>query len=94
MPESAVPPPLPDYLFPYLESPGGYFWELSTDRPFGMSAVGPIPWSSKDRYARGLGLEDEDLEDFVFLISALDEVYLKVQAERAEQERKKKKPRK
>lgn len=86
-----MPPTLPDHLVPYLENPGGYFWQLSTDRPFGLSSVGPIPWSSKDRYARWLGLDEEQYEDFIFTISALDEEFLKIQVERAEQESKKRK---
>jgi hypothetical protein len=82
VPASAIPPSLPDHLVPYLANPDGYFWQLSTDRPFGLSTVGPIPWSSKVRFARDLGLDKEAQDDFVYLISALDEVYLKIQAER------------
>lgn len=51
------------------------FWECASDRIIGM-AEGPIPWSSIDRWALRYEVEGEDFERLVFLIKAMDEVYI------------------
>jgi len=52
------------------------FWELSSCRSFGMG-VGPIPWNHIVAYGERKGLDARMLELFLYVIRALDEVYLK-----------------
>lgn len=56
----------------YLEA----FWELSSCRNFGMG-IGPIPWNFIVMYGERKGLDPGMLNVFVYVIRALDEVYLK-----------------
>jgi len=77
IPESAVPPELPDGLELYLS----HFWELSTDRSIGFGCVGPIPWSILDKYARAHCDTDVELEDFVYYIRALDSEFMTMKNE-------------
>lgn len=41
-----------------------------------MGGVGPIPWSSVDRYAERARLNDAERDEFLRLIEAMDAVYL------------------
>lgn len=60
------------------------FWELSTCRAMGMGAVGPIPWDKKLQYAIDAGYDDEESREFfIFLVTALDDEYLAMQANEA-----------
>lgn len=77
IPETAIPPELPEGLEVYLN----YFWELSTDRRLGFGCIGPIPWSVLDRYARQQCDTDVELEDFIYYIRALDAEFMKVKNE-------------
>lgn len=57
------------------------FWELSSDRSIGM-ALGPIPWSSIDRYAARFGIADGDeFEQFLHFVRALDGAYRNYKSE-------------
>jgi hypothetical protein len=73
--------PLPDAILnkpkmaPGLEFIWRAFWEMSTDRDFGM-AEGPIPWSVMDRYALRHEIEDDEFDRFVLMIKSLDSVYI------------------
>lgn len=49
------------------------FWSLSTCRQVGMG-VGPIMWTAIKEYAEYFQIDD--LEEFYFLISQMDAVYL------------------
>lgn len=40
-----------------------------------MSAIGPIPWTALDAWARRHGITGEAFEDFVLLIAALDSAW-------------------
>ena len=51
------------------------FWELSTDRDFGM-AEGPIPWTAMNDYAHRYDIWGDEFDRFVLLIKALDSVYI------------------
>lgn len=52
------------------------FWELNTDRQFGMS-VGPIPFSAIDAYARRHGVDDPDeFALWVRMIRLCDRVFI------------------
>ena len=51
------------------------FWELSTERAFGMS-LGPIPWSVIVEYGMVHGLDDDVLAVFVQVIRQMDGAYL------------------
>lgn len=66
------------------------FWDLSTCRQVGMG-LGPIPWDSMVRYAQFYGLEDDVAEAFVYIIRAMDIVYLDWEREEAEQRRRQQK---
>ena len=63
------------------------FWDLSSDRQIGMS-VGPLPWSSIQRYASHLGLERGNIETLHVVLRSMDEVFLRYLDE--ERERKSK----
>lgn len=54
----------------------GAFLELSSCRPLGFGAVGPIPWTAIRAFAHDRELDDEDADYFVAMIRALDGVYL------------------
>lgn len=62
-----------------LDEAEGYlsaFWELCTDRPAGMT-LGPIPFTSIDRYASRFGIDDPDeFDQFRKAIRACDEAWL------------------
>ena len=55
------------------------FWELSSDRALGgMGGVGPIQFSSIDRYAQRAGIVDPDqFRRFLRVIRSLDSAYVK-----------------
>jgi len=57
------------YLEWYIEA----FYELSSERQFGMG-IGPIPFSSIVTYAEVF--EINDFDDFHYVIRILDKVYL------------------
>ncbi|WP_109049309.1 hypothetical protein [Azospirillum sp. TSA6c] len=62
---------------PYLDWVFTAFRRLSTCRSMGMAA-GHIPWTAITAYAASCGIEDEDeVDDFVDLIIAMDGEYLK-----------------
>jgi hypothetical protein len=62
---------------PYLRFVWDAFWELGCDRPIGFGALGAIPFSSVDRYARRFGIDDSDqFSRFLHLIRQLDAKYL------------------
>lgn len=62
---------------PYLGFVWDAFWELSCDRQMGFGAIGPIPFSSVDLYARRFGIDDPDqFKQFLHLIRQLDAKYL------------------
>ncbi|MDR7036108.1 hypothetical protein J2X36_000844 [Methylobacterium sp. BE186] len=76
--EGAVPaallarPDLPEHLTFVWDA----FWDLSNDRALGFGVVGPIPWSSIDRYAGRVGVSDpEEFERLSRLIRAMDTVW-------------------
>lgn len=83
--------PLPKYiqeapeLLPGLEFFFEAFFELTGDRAVGMGVLGPIPYSSLRQYAVWHGLEGEDIEEFIFMLRAMDREYLAYNLE--EQER-------
>jgi hypothetical protein len=60
---------------PHLLGVWNAFGQLTTDRPVGVTR-GAIPWGSIDRYAARYGIEDDDFDDFVQLIRAMDAVWL------------------
>jgi hypothetical protein len=61
------------------------FWELSSCRNFGMG-IGPIPWNFIVMYGERKGLDAGMLDVFVYVLRALDEVYLKDLHERQQQD--------
>lgn len=72
-----IPPAYaPPELLPGATDVYSAFWELSSDRQIGM-AVGPVPWSSIDRWLRRKRVTDAaDIQVFIRLIREMDEVYL------------------
>ena len=65
-------PQLPPGLELYYEA----FWELSSTRAVGF-ALGPVPWGAVDSYATRYGFDDEQREDLVYYVRAMDNAYLK-----------------
>jgi hypothetical protein len=62
---------------PHLLDMWEAFFALSNDRQVGMG-LGPIPWSSLDRYAQRFGIDDPDEFDvFAFLIRTMDGAFLR-----------------
>lgn len=57
------------------------FFELSTERSFGMGAIGPIPWSRIIDYGQRAGLDKQMQDVLVRVLRTLDEEYLKWQRE-------------
>jgi hypothetical protein len=53
------------------------FIDLSTCR--GGMGDGPIPWDRAMQYADRLTMDDEEWEDFWFIVSRLDETWLDYQ---------------
>ena len=62
-------------LLPGLEMYWIAFSDLTTCRSEGMDE-GRIPWTAVIRYAEWLKLNDEETDDFVTLIKAMDETYI------------------
>ena len=79
--------PLPDKIAnkPTLHDGLMFYWQafadLSCDRSLGM-AEGPIPWSAIDRYGYRHGIWYEEFDRLVYIIRGLDNVYLKIRAEK------------
>lgn len=60
------------------------FWELSSDR----HEIGPIPWSSIDRYARRWGIDTpEEFDIFNHYIRIMDNTFLKIKQKETDRER-------
>lgn len=55
---------------------------MSSDRSVGMG-LGPIPFSSIDRYARRFGLTLDEYDFFRRAMRAMDEIFLEHQAVKA-----------
>jgi hypothetical protein len=56
------------------------FWRLNNDRALGFG-IGPIPFSSIDRYAQRYRIVDlDEFETFLTIIKALDSEYLRLHA--------------
>lgn len=61
-------------LFGHLIFEWSAFRSLSTDRPIGL-AMGPIPWSSIDRFADRYAIDGDEFDRFAALIQAMDETF-------------------
>ncbi len=70
VPNELYPPEILEGYQPWYDA----FWELGTDRSFGM-AVGPIPARSIENYTYGWDVGEA--EKFRLVIRHLDSVYLK-----------------
>ena len=70
----------------YLAFEWQAFDDLGRDRPIGFS-IGPIPWSSIERYAVRHSMGDDEFERFQNVIYAMDAVYLEHHRNKAEQEK-------
>lgn len=81
VPESCIPPEIPDHLNSYVQ----HFWRLSTCRSvIAPGYPGPIPWVAIDQYANQIGVEDEALyDDMVTIIEAMDLAFLEEVKEKA-----------
>ena len=64
------------------------FWECSTDRAIGM-AEGPIPWTAINQWALRYGFFGEDFERLVYLLKAMDSVYLEERTKQHDKKMKK-----
>ncbi len=69
-------------LSPDLEAVLTAFSRLSRDRAVGF-AMGPLPWSSIDRYAARHEIDGDELDRLSFLLMRMDGAYLKFVAERS-----------
>lgn len=83
MPKWAVDAP---QLHAGLEFPFGAFFDLTGDRQSGMG-VGPIPYMVLRSYGEAQGLEDEDLEEFIYLLREMDREFLSYNQEVQERRR-------
>ena len=52
------------------------FWDLASDRDFGMSE-GPIPWTAMNDYALRYSLSNDEFDRLCYIIKAMDKEYLK-----------------
>ena len=66
------------------------FWVLNTCRSSGMS-LGHIPWNVIVEYGDRQGLDDENIDLFVAVITSMDNAYLKYNNEKVEKDSKRKK---
>lgn len=84
--------PIPEKILnaPQLEFGLEWYYEafgkLTTCRSIGMG-VGPIPWLAVNEFGKRYGLDLEEQEDLEFLISSMDDAYLKHAAEKAEKDK-------
>lgn len=69
-PELLERPAVPEHLLFYWSA----FWELSSDRSFGMG-MGPIPHSSISQYAAGRNLDNDMTDKFTAIIRNMDGGY-------------------
>lgn len=77
------PEVLPEAQF-YLSA----FWALQHDRHLGFGGGGGIPFSAIDRYARRVGLRDDEFWVFEDMIRACDGEWLKHNAEKSDPKKK------
>jgi len=61
-------------LLGYLTFEWTAFWSLSSDRQAGF-AIGPIPWSSIDRFAIRHNIIGDEFDRFCALMQALDAAF-------------------
>ena len=74
------------------------FWRLHADRPYlvtgfavamGATVIEPragrIPFSAIDRYARRYGVEGSAFDTFAAIVSAVDNEFMAIEAERAKE---------
>lgn len=52
------------------------FYDLDTERSHAMGYT-RIPWSAINSYAKALELDEEDRDDLIYLINAMDEAHIK-----------------
>lgn len=52
------------------------FWELTTCRQLGMG-LGPIDWLSTQHYGISMGLDEDQMEELHYYVSAMDDFYMK-----------------
>ena len=74
IPEDAIPPEIAaGYVYAYA-----VFQELSADRQIGM-ALGPIPFTAIDAYARRFGIDDlDEFEQLLDDVAMIDRLFLKI----------------
>lgn len=58
------------------------FADLTTDRSIGFGE-GPIPWRSIILYAEVYDFDDDQREDLLYLVKAMDRAYLKYRGDEA-----------
>lgn len=51
------------------------FFDLNSERFSGFAAM-PIPWRALQSYAEYYGLDNDDFEDFQFILRKMDDAYL------------------
>lgn len=61
-------------LVEHLSFEWSAFRSLSSDRQAGF-AIGPIPWSSIDRFAERYGIASDEFDRFCALMQAMDAAY-------------------
>lgn len=66
-----------------LEFTYSAYWDLNTCREYGFSA-GPIPWSAIRDYAVAHDLDNDEYEEFSYLIRAMDVANMKWNAAQKE----------
>lgn len=63
------------------------FWDLDSCRALGMGGVGRIPWLAMKEYADHRGYDEEEFEDFVYLLRELDSAFLERSSKQAQKMR-------
>jgi len=58
------------------------FFDLDSERSYGFS-TGPIPWTSIKQYAVAFEFDNEQTEDLIYFIKAMDKAYLTRMASQA-----------
>ena len=67
----------------------GAFLDLDGDRPSGWT-VRPIPWVSMLNYCKAYNIADEQREDLLYLVRAMDKAFIARSTEKSKRKRKKK----
>lgn len=59
------------------------FLDLTSSRPVHFGGIGHLPWSVIFNYCTAYGVKSDDIEDSIYIISKMDEAFVKFQYDKS-----------